>query len=97
MNKEKVGIVTELEKEEIKKLYDRKNALNELIPALNSDLLSQIQKDELYEKVITDIGNTTSSFQFWWNDKASKYNWKSVESGNWNIDFETNEIFLITY
>lgn len=96
MNKEKVGSVTEQEKEEIKKLYERKNALKEIIPSLNSGLLTNEQKDELYERVVQDMVKTNAAFQRWWDEKGEQYNWKSVENGNWNIDFETNEIYLIT-
>lgn len=96
MKKEKVGLVTGPEKEEIKLLFERKLALNELIPALNSNLLSKEQRDELYEKIIADIGKTTSYFQAWWQEKAKKYNWKHTENGNWHIDFESDEIFLVT-
>lgn len=96
MNKEIVGSVTEQEKEEIKKLYERKNALKEIIPSLNSGIVTNEQKDELYEKVVQDIVKTNTAFQKWWDEKAKQYNWKSVENGIWNIDFETNEIFLVT-
>ena len=96
MNKELLGLVTEQEKEEIQKLFERKSALQEIIPSLNSGLLTAEQTDELYEKVIIDMGKTNTNFHQWWNDKAKQYNWKSVENASWNIDFETNEIFLVT-
>lgn len=96
MNKEKVGTVTKEEMEEIKKLYERKLALNEILPSLNSGLLSKEQRDEIYEKVLVDLGKTNVNFQSWWNEKGSKYNWKATEKGQWTIDFETNEIFLVS-
>ncbi len=96
MNKEKVGFVTEEEKEEIRVLHERKLALNELIPSLGTGLLSDDKRNEIYEKVLQDMGKTNSLFQAWWNSKSVKYNWKSMENGNWSIDFDTNEIFLVT-
>lgn len=93
---EKVGLVIDSEKEEIRKLFDRNLALNEIIPSLNSGLLSNEQKDELYEKVLIDMEKTNTSFQKWWIEKSIKYNWRSIENGEWHINFETNEIFLIT-
>ena len=95
MNKENVGSVTDEEKDEIQRLFERKLALNELIPTLNSNVMSKDQKDELYEKAITDLGKTNAMFQKWWNDMALKYRWKAIENGNWSIDFETNEIFIV--
>ncbi|RPH33388.1 MAG: CXXX repeat peptide modification system protein [Bacteroidales bacterium] len=96
MKREKVGVVTKEEGEEILKLYERKLALKEILPSLNSGLLSDEQKNELYEKVLLDTGRTNSAFQLWWDKKSSKYNWKFVENGQWTIDFDTNEIFLVT-
>jgi CXXX repeat modification system protein len=96
MNKEKVGTITEKEKEEIKKLYERKMALNEAFLSLSTRSISNEQKDEIYEKVLADIGKTSFNFQSWWDEKSKLYNWKSVENGNWTIDFETNEIFLVS-
>ena len=95
MNKKKVGIVTETEKFEIQKLYERKLALNEMIPTLNS--LSDEQKNELYEKIIQDLGKTENNFQLWWYEKGVKYNWESSENGNWVIDFNNGEIFLVMH
>lgn len=40
------------------------------------------------------MGETQGKFQQWWNDMSAKYNWESSENGNWEIDFETCEIFL---
>ncbi|NJK97842.1 MAG: CXXX repeat peptide modification system protein, partial [Bacteroidales bacterium] len=80
MNKEKVGAVTETEKEEIKKIFMRKVALNELLPSLGNDLLSKTQKDELYEKIIADLAETSSNSEAWWQRKASEYKWKKAEN-----------------
>ena len=95
MKREKVGIVTKDECDEILKLYERKLALKEILPSLDSGLLSNQQKDELYEKIIMDTGKTNLKFQSWWDEKSSKYHWKSAEKGQWTIDFDTNEIYLV--
>ena len=41
--------------------------------------------NDLYEKLIKDIATT-----------AEHYGWESAEDGNWEIDFQTNKIFLVT-
>lgn len=82
-----VGKVTEEEKIEIQSIFERKNGLNELIQVLKPN-------NDMYEKLVTDMGKTSTRFQNWWDSTARKYNWESDPRGNWEINFETNEIFL---
>ena len=42
------------------------------------------------------MGETGVRFQQWWNTTSQKYNWEMTENGNWEINFETCEIFLVT-
>ena len=90
MTKKLVGQVTSEEKEEIQRLFERRNGLNELAMILTPD------KEELYEKLVKDMGETGVRFQQWWNTTSQKYNWEMTENGNWEINFETCEIFLVT-
>lgn len=86
--KKEIGHVTEEERDEIQKLFERRNGLNELAMILTPE------NSELYEKLVVDLGETSTKFQNWWNEKSSKYNWASVENGNWEIDFENCKIYL---
>lgn len=86
--KKLVGKVTEDEKKEIQSLFERKNALNELAKILTAD------NEILYEKLVQDIGETSSKFQGWWDRMAQQYSWERAENGLWEINFDTNEIFL---
>ena len=88
--KKLVGQVTPEEKNEILTLFERRNGLNELSKILTAD------NAELYEKLVKDLGETSTKFQSWWNNMAEKYQWESTENGNWQIDFNTCEIFLVT-
>ena len=90
MTKKLVGQVTPEEKDEIQRLFERRNGLNELAMILTPD------KDELYEKLVKDMGETGVRFQQWWNTASQKYNWEMTENVNWEINFETCEIFLVT-
>ncbi len=90
MKKKLVGQVTPEEKDEIQRLFERRNGLNELAMILTPD------KEELYEKLVKDMGETGVRFQQWWNTASQKYNWEMTENGNWEINFETCEIFLVT-
>ena len=85
-----VGQVTVEEKNEIQALFERRNGLNEL-----SQILT-VENEALYEKLVKDLGETGAKFQDWWNCMGEKYNWESVEGGNWEIDFETCNIYLVT-
>lgn len=90
MNKKVVGSVTEDEKNAILKLFERRNGLNELAKILTTDNI------ELYERLVKDLGETSTQFQNWWNEMSAKYQWESAENGNWEINFHTNEIILVT-
>ncbi|MEF2576633.1 MAG: CXXX repeat peptide modification system protein [Bacteroidales bacterium] len=85
----KVGQVTVEEKNEIQTLFERRNGLNELAKILTTD------NGELYEKLVKDLGETGTKFQGWWDRMSQKYQWEGIEGGNWQIDFETCEVFLV--
>ena len=88
--KKLVGQVTPEEKNEIQIIFERRNGLNELAKILTAD------NSELYEKLVRDMGETGTRFQQWWDTMAQKYRWESCDGGNWEINFETCEIFLNT-
>lgn len=90
VTKKLVGQVTVEEKNEIQMLFERRNGLNELAKILTAD------NAELYEKLVKDLGETRGKFQNWWDRMAEKYQWESAENGNWEINFDTCEIFLVT-
>ncbi len=90
LTKKIIGQVTTNEKNEIQALFERRNGLNEL-----SQILT-VENEALYEKLVKDLGETGAKFQDWWNRMGEKYNWESVEGGNWEIDFDTCNIYLVT-
>lgn len=89
MRKE-VGKVTEQERDEVQSLFERKNGLNELALILTAD------NNELYERLVKDLGETSIKFQNWWDSMSNKYQWESAENGNWEIDFNDCSIYLVT-
>lgn len=88
--KKEVGRVTEQERDEIQRLFERRNGLNELAKILTST------NAELYERLVSDMGETATKFQNWWDRMAAKYMWESAENGNWEIDFNECIIYLVT-
>ena len=84
-----VGQVTPEESAEIQALFERKNGLAELAKIINAD------NNDLYEKLVKDMGETSSKFQQWWDEKALQYGWESHPKGNWEINFQSGEITLV--
>ena len=89
MNKKMVGQVTEFEKDEILRLFERKNGLKELFQTIDSG------NESLYNKIVEDMGATAVEFQKWWDEKAAKYEWENVQGASWEIDFNTCAIYLV--
>ena len=87
--KKVIGAVTEEEKLEIQVLFERRNGLNELAKIVTGG------NEMLYEKLVKDLGETGRKFQDWWDRMSDQYQWEQCEKGNWEINFSTNEIYLI--
>lgn len=88
--KQKIGTVTSAERDVIQNLFERRNGLNELAKILSAD------NEVLYEKLVKDLGETSTKFQTWWDNMAAQYQWPSIEGANWEINFETCEIYLVS-
>ena len=89
VTKKIIGQVTVEEKNEIQTLFERRNGLNELAKIVTAD------NTDLYEKLVKDLGETGTKFQNWWERMSQKYQRESVENGNWEINVDTCEIFLV--
>jgi len=85
--REVVGKVTIEERDEIKKLFGRKNALMDLLKTVGNDSV-------VYEKAMEDLINTNEKFQKWWDVTSTKYSWKGMGTVHWEIDFDNCEIFI---
>jgi CXXX repeat modification system protein len=94
VSKEKVGSVTTEEKNEILEIFKRKKALEELMASFADKQMSELP-GTLYEKIIRDFGDTLHNMEKWWKTMSQKYAWKSSKTGRWEIDFESNDIFLV--
>ena len=86
--KKQVGQVSEEERNEIQALHERKNGLLELAKVIG-------ENDIIYEKLVRDMGVTSSRFEQWWSRMGEKYQWQSAENGKWEIDFNTCDIYLL--
>lgn len=88
-----VGLVTQEEKEEIRNLFNKKRGLEELFTSFVTSKID-LQSNPTYDKLLKDYSETTARFHDWWNLMSQKYNWESIETKTWLIDFDTNEIYL---
>lgn len=88
--KKNIGNVTMEERDEILALFERRNGLNELAKILTAENV------DLYEKLVKDMGETSTKFQNWWDTMAAKYQWESAEEGHWEINFDDCGIYLVT-
>lgn len=86
--KKLIGQVTVEEKNDIQALFERRNGLNELAKILTPE------NEALYQKLIQDMGETSTKFQQWWDNMSAKYQWESTPNGHWEINFDTCEIYL---
>lgn len=89
MTKKIVGQVTSEECKEIQSLFERRNGLAELAKVITAD------NQEMYEKLVKDMGTTATRFQQWWNAASQKYQWESDVNGSWEIDFDTCDVYLV--
>lgn len=86
--KKEVGKVTPQERDDIKRLFERRMGLVELAKIVNAS------DTELYDRLVTDLGDNSTKFQQWWDNMSEKYDWESSDEGNWEIDFQTCIIYL---
>lgn len=86
--KKEVGKVTPQERDEIKRLFERRMGLVELAKIVNAS------DTELYDRLVTDLGDNSTKFQQWWDNMSEKYDWESSDEGTWEIDFQTCIIYL---
>lgn len=89
-----VGKVTTRERDEIQGLFERKNGLTELIHSLAASGDELIENSHFYEKIIADLGRTTTKHQQWWDQRARQYQWENIAGCVWEIDFDSCNIFI---
>ena len=89
-----IGQVDEEERIYILALFERRLGIEELTLTLESELLSDKQKEELSQKIKKELPATECKLQEWWKAMYDKYQWERIEGHQWHINFDTGEIFL---
>ncbi|MGA2507862.1 MAG: CXXX repeat peptide modification system protein [Chitinispirillaceae bacterium] len=90
--KKLMGTVTAEERDVIKRLYERKNGLVELFKSLTD--IDKEETSKLYEKLVKDLADTSAKYQGWFDAMSKKYKWENIPGYNWEINFDTCEVFL---
>jgi len=86
-----VGTISADERDAIRELVERKNILRELFKTLLSTDKSEI--DKFYERILSDLTETTERYNDWWIKTKLKYRWESSIE-NMEVDFNTCEVFI---
>ena len=87
----KIGIVTEKENREIKEIFGRKMALEELIVSIQDIDINT----KLYNKLIEDIMDCNTKMKEWWKKTAKAHEWSYTANQTWNVDFDSREVNLV--
>ena len=90
----KIGVVTPAERDEIKVLFERKNALGELFRSLAGMPDEELAQSAIYERLVMDMGETATRFQAWWDEKSARYGWENICGCSWEIDFASGDIYI---
>jgi CXXX repeat modification system protein len=90
--KRNIGTVTPEERDNIRILHERRNALMELFKTLPD--LEKDEADFLYEKIVNDLGQVTTKYHDWWTQMSLRYKWENSNGMQWEIEFETCNIFI---
>ena len=89
-----VGRVSQQERDVALALFERKNGLTELVYSLAESNDEMLKNEYFYDKIVMDMGKTTTKLEQWWEEKAKAYQWEAVKGFSWEIDFDTCQVFL---
>lgn len=87
-----VGKVSPRERDEMQALFERKNGLLELVQSFAGS--GMLDNPVFYEKVVADLGRTTTRARQWWDEKAKAYGWPNKPGWQWSIDFDSCQITM---
>ena len=88
-----IGLVTPDERDTVRILHLRRQALKDLL--FSTQMFSPSDIPNLYEKIISDLGKTIHDHDQWWDEMALRYSWKSVQGYKWHLDFSSCEVMQI--
>ena len=81
-----IDVLTDVEKEEILELYEKKQAMENLFKIIIKE-----KEPLIYETLKRDYMELADDFNAWWNENIENKGW---EKGRLFVDFNSNEIIL---
>ena len=85
-----IGTISADERDAIRELVERKKILRELFKTLLDT--DKIEIDNFYERILSDLTETTARYNDWWIKTRLKYSWES-RNDKMEVDFNTCEVF----
>jgi CXXX repeat modification system protein len=93
--RKRVGQVSPKERDQIQRLFECRNGLGEMARALAGLGQAELTDNALYGRIRTEMGEVSTQFDAWWQQKAAEYGWESAPDAKWQIDFSTCAIYLV--
>lgn len=93
MPRTRIGQVSDDERDEIRRLHERRTGLYELLLTVDSPDLSPEEQEALRTSIDEDLVRTNARFEGWWQRAGGKYNLEGAGHGRWMLNFETNELW----
>lgn len=94
MLKEKIGSISENDKDNALSINSRINSLEELLIALDEQDFSEDEKKSLHERINKDINETNNKLDNWWITMAKKYKWAVLKKTKLFLDIDTCNVFI---
>ena len=88
-----LGKVTNEERERARLINLEKAALRELLMTLP---ISKDAPEPVYDRIKADYIRLSQALSEWWTTTSKHYAWSFSPTDNWKLDYETNEVFLIS-
>lgn len=79
--------ITEEETTEIRNLFEKKMALENL-----AKIITPSENEEMYQRLVADYGITVHEFNQWWEKILKEYN---LPSKNYSVDFVNRQLVCV--
>ena len=92
-----LGVLKENEKLELRDLFEKKGALEDLFSSLtkNDPSLTGETTEMLYKKIRDDMQTVRREISEWWTVTSASYGWEYQDTDSWKVEMSTGEVRLI--
>lgn len=94
MDKVPIEKVSLEESNSIETIFRRGEALKVLVRTIaESDIEN---RGELYDTLVADLASNLSEYAEWWGRMDAKYHFQNSPGGQWEVNFSTGQIYLVS-